>query len=342
MLTTLMLTVVIGLTFGCVCLYFIFIISRDLCKHNKRYDSITILNLCSIILFGMCSFASAAYIIPNDGYCLYLHHAQMNVCVIINGIWTFSWRFGWISVYLSFTKRMQLIFDNNPKYKTANFSYCMIYLFLFIWISLSVFSFILHITNDQYDDNYWLCLFIVAITSQLILLVLSLSLIGLYLKKLWSLNMDIMKTPKSVEQRRKVLKLMSKSAILTLFALLSSEISLLSFAIFTQWNESINIIRLSCIILILSQFDSFINSFCIYLSFDTNEVLYNSCCGAFQYFCTQWLKKYSKKQRRKKMMISSNSSNCVHLHQTPTNSTPINSAPISSPNSAITSTVVVV
>ena len=309
---------ILGITFGVICITLSIIIYSHYYINAKTWTAIEIYGEFSIILFGISSVCSSFYFMSKECQNLLKDSTDSSgstYCTIIVGLWTFSWRFGCVCLYLLFSKRLQITFDQNKYNTNSNFIYYLIYILcaLFILFSIAQFlEYILYFDYHETNDGYTTVEIIGTIFTEIIDLLLSIGLIGAYIRKLWQLNeqvanpFSINKDGKEINSaQNKILNAIGKITILSCFAIISSQLLLIvQTSIYFQTISTSQLIYI--IWFMLNNVDCMINTFCIFLSFDFNVDLYHKICGYFQKCCFKFCKMVYTKTNNKNNTLEMN------------------------------------
>ena len=300
---------IIGVCLGVVCITLAIIVYSHYYINVKEWTLIEIYSELSIILFGISSTCSSFYFMSHS--CTSI--PKSTYCTVINAIWTFSWRFGCLSLYLLFTKRLQFTFDNTSIiYKTSNIIYYIIYILCILFIASSMAQFIEYVLYFDYHEShnqYNMVEIIGTIITVIIDLLLSIGLIGLYIRKLWQLNNQVANPfPLRHEinsAQTMILNAIGKITILSTLAIISSQLLLIFQTVMYFQNISVANEVTFLIWFMLNDLDCIINVFCIFLSFDFNEDLYHKICGNLHICCYKICRiVYSKTHKRNALELN--------------------------------------
>lgn len=303
---------ILGITFGVICITFSIIIYSHYYINAKTLTAIENYGQLSIVLFGISCVCSSFYFMSNQCQNLLKETSNSSgstYCTSIWGIWTFSWRFGCVCLYLLFTKRLQITFDQNKYNTNSNFIYYVIYILCALFIALSIAQFLEYVLYFNYhktNDGYTMVEIIGTILTEIIDLLLSIGLIGAYIRKLWQLNEKVA-NPFSTKNndgkeinsaQNKILNAIGKITILSSLAIISSQLLLIvqTIVYFQAISSSLTI---QVIWILLNNIDCMINTICIFLSFDFNVDLYHKICGYFQKCCFKFCKMVYTKRNTK-------------------------------------------
>ena len=267
-------------------------------RTQKRIRSIK-WSILSMVMFFLTSAGLPFY------YSILLPSPYLTISLLL------CWTFGTIFVYILFLKRFQKTFENT-KYDTLTSKKYKIYIFYtlcVIFIILDIISKILYILPENLVTDYEFNLYtlIISIIEQIIDLILSIGLIGLFVNKLRCLHDDIeyskrvsirANNQQQYEQSQfKILIIISKVTLLSTIAIISSQLYLLYKTIFYILESFYGFDVSNIDIWIFDGFlpiSSALNTICIFLSFDFNHKWYvKVCCH------NKWTKLLQRKQAKK-------------------------------------------
>eukprot|EP01084_Bolivina_argentea_P189425 325743_1 len=252
---------------------------------EKSWTTIEICSSIAILMFGCTCFGM-------------LQQRRKGETIIIDAIWSMSWRIGSVFVYILFIKRLQSTFRNTA-YATRNIYFVIFYVGCILFILANTFGYVIYALEDkgkispQFLLSTWTA--IIAI-EQVIDLCLSISSISLFVHKLWLMNIDIVKEENNPldndlnQKQVKIIKAVSKITVLSSVAIISSQLFLISEAIISiydrqkgySWETSALPTRISRLYLPI---DCIINIVCIELSFDFANKPYHRLCCCLDFIC---------------------------------------------------------
>lgn len=265
-----------SLTISCYAALLIYLVLLITLVYNhleKKCSTILIWSIIAITFFAA-ACGSLAWFQQTNDFVIKMY--------IANPLWSVSFHFGMMSIYILFMKRLQITFKDT-KYAIPKHIYKWLYfgvaIFILGLIALEICYYLALqsiITKHTYNEYVILS---VSLSHQVIDFILSCSLIGLFLQRLRALYIDSNDKSSSLNERQAVIILsMSKATILACTAILSTQ-SLLFFQEAVYWYLGKSTI-LEDIRLILLVFDVIINSICVVLNFDFADHLYGClCCG---------------------------------------------------------------
>eukprot|EP01084_Bolivina_argentea_P309130 534669_1 len=261
----------------------------------------------AIICFGIYSGFSA---IMYDG-------KDTTVSSIIGYIYFIFWRLGTSLIYVLFLKRFQCTF-RDTKYDISTAIYTWIYRACILFVLLDFIVIILHILFVYYGsvvityDSLLITVVVETILSAIIDLTVTVMIVGIFVYKLWVLTNDIgsnyiyPKQKMSLDGKQiTVIDAMSKITILTLCAIISSQLLLFYQMItFTLDVFQGNLDKLyDDIQNLLMVLDTFINLFCVIFSFDFAFSCYRYTPCYVLDWCCNMLCKYHAKHKQLQNVI---------------------------------------
>eukprot|EP01084_Bolivina_argentea_P097178 174710_1 len=273
------------------------------CNHsNKPLESTGKWTVAAIILLVATCVLGGWFLITTDN----INH------IILASIFPVTWQCGLISIYILCIKRLRITFSGT-KYDSPNKIYIAMYcacgIFGLCLIAQRI-SYTIHLCGMMSEMWYDFVTFVVIIVEEVVDVVLSISLVGLFIRKLRQLTLDInlkascddveLDDMQSVQnsllsaKQLKIITSMSKLTILSSIIIISTECYFLYLGI-VYWlgvPQKLNAIRWMCFSL-----NVMVNSICLVLNFDFAETLYNRLCCHFHYCCRKICAYQTKRQQ---------------------------------------------
>lgn len=184
------------------------------------------------------------------------------------------WRIAQSLTYIIFIQRLKTTFKNT-KYASTSCTYNILYFVAVLFIIPEIAKDVSHFVNNHFTlKTADITIIIESIISSMIDLVLSITLLYLFLKKLYSLNLDIARLSDGDHKLRlkykQINNIIAKISILSIWSLTSTQLLMIAVCIeFFMHNIEANTMHIiSFIWMIIWALDCCINSFCLFLSFD--------------------------------------------------------------------------
>ena len=241
----------------------------------------------------------------------YIANFNINVelaLILLDGISTIAWNLAQFFVYLLLFERIYHAF-NQTKYSVSKYTiiwftilsvgYLVSSILMYIlWSMQSPFS----VTEDVFGDVY-------AIGEEIIDLILSIYLIGIFINKLLQLTIDLNENDSEKyinsqggalnEQQQRLIDLMTKYFVLSFMATLITQLESLVYCIgyFDDSGWGYWVLYVSWI---LWPVDCAVNSICLFLIFEINGKWYHKWCKGFHACIKLFFKRATKRKLRKK------------------------------------------
>eukprot|EP01084_Bolivina_argentea_P125451 222268_1 len=269
---------------------------------EREWDKPTICGIIAVICYAISATLEAIYF-------LYTNDAFASYAYTIDGI---LWRLGTATVYVMFIKRFQRTFGDT-KYDISNTLYKLMYILCILFVLLGV---ILNLYIFHGQSLFLVFLIVLNTFSQVIDLTLSILLIGLFIYKLFLLNVDIgsnyfdqneMSNNTSLHYKQvSILNAISKITVLSIMAVVTTQIVFLLEAIrFTDklqanYNAAKEMYGIEEILYVI---DILINSLCVIGSFDFMDPYYRyTPCATIDLCCNRVCRYITRKKQSRGMI----------------------------------------
>ena len=203
------------------------------------------------------------------------------------------WRIAQSLTYIIFIQRLKTTFKAT-KYASSSCTYNILYFVAILFIIPEIVKDVSHFLINHFTLKMAdITIIIEFIVSSIIDLVLSITLLYLFLRKLYSLNVDIARLSDNENKLRlkykQINNIIANISILSIWSLISTQLLMIAICIeFFMHNIEANTMHIvSTIWMIIWTLDCCINSFCLFLSFDFALGWYLCACSRCHKDCVK-------------------------------------------------------